>query len=117
MLQEGITAVILFTLLILIGNPFHLWMPTMAYMIMFAALFAAFAVYASFILREKACDERDTIHRSFSGRAAFLAGSGVLVLGIIAQGIRGETDIWLVATLAAMIFTKLATLMYLDRRM
>lgn len=116
-LKESVMAGILATLLILIVNPLHLWMPGVAHMIIFAVLFGVFGAYASFVLRENAEDEREILHRMKAGRAAFLTGSGILVLGITLQGIRHATDPWLPAALAGMIFAKLAARAWSDRRM
>ena len=117
MLKENITACILVALVIGLANPFHLWMPSMAHFVMLAGAFAAFAAYAVFILREKALDERDDAHRMIAGRSAFLAGAGVLLLGIFVQSGHHEIDLWLVYSLAAMIFAKFTARWYSDSQM
>ena len=72
--QESAIALVLIALTILLLNPFHFWMPEVIVMCMLALIFIVFALYAIFIMHEKAHDERETAHRMLSGRVAFLAG-------------------------------------------
>ena len=100
----------------LLLNPFHFWMPEMMVMAMFAVTFIVFALFAIFVLREKAQDEREVAHRMLSGRVAFLVGSALLTLGIIAQSLNHNVDAWLVVTLVAMILSKIVARIYGDSR-
>ena len=84
---------------------------------MLGALVAAFGVVVVFVLREQAVDEREQAHRALAGRLAFLAGSSILILGIVVQGIGGIVDQWLAFALAAMIVTKIGVRMYSDRNL
>jgi putative flippase GtrA len=77
-----------------------------------AGLIVAFAVFAAFVWREDARDEREELHRLIANRTAFLAGVFVLVLGVIVQAFAHASDPWLVATLAAMVLAKVAGLIY-----
>lgn len=113
--QEIGVAAILIILLVIILNPFHMWMPDMMHIVVFAALLVAFGVFASFILREKVEDERDSVHRGLAGRSAFLFGSAMLLIGILQQGLHGSVDPWLIATLVSMVVVKIITRMYSDR--
>jgi hypothetical protein len=61
-------------LTILVLNPFHFWMPSMLHMIMLALMLVALAFFAIFVLREKIQDEREVVHRTLSGRVAFVTG-------------------------------------------
>ena len=90
-------------------------MPTALTMFLLAALFVLFCLFAVFVIREKAVDEREEQHRSVAGRAAFLTGSALLVLGILIQGFQHAIDPWLVAALIGMILAKLLTRLYSDR--
>jgi hypothetical protein len=99
---------------VLLLNPFHFWMPDMMLMSMLAGLLALFSVFASFILREKIGDERDSLHRTLAGRNAFLVGAGVLILGIVVQGYGHVVDPWLVITLVCMVVVKIATRIWSD---
>lgn len=113
-IQEVAIGVALVALLVLSLNPFGLWMPDMAHIAVLAGIIACFGLFAAFILREKAADERDVAHRSFAARSAFLAGSAILIVAILIQGARGDVDGWLVATLVAMIVAKLSARAYMD---
>jgi hypothetical protein len=93
---EFLVALVLVVSAVLLVNPFELWMPDMMYMTVLAVVVAAFG------------DERDESHRSFAGRAAFLVGSGILVIGIVAQTFSHTLDPWLVAALAGMVLAKVA---------
>ncbi|KND47109.1 MAG: hypothetical protein AB199_01615 [Parcubacteria bacterium C7867-004] len=112
---EGATVLALAGLSLVLLDPFHIWMPDMAYMIVLCCLVAAFGAFAAFVLCERAGDEREDAHRMLSGRMAFLAGSGVLVAGIVLQGLTGPIDPWLIYALCAMVFAKLAARAYSDR--
>jgi hypothetical protein len=114
-LRDISVAGILCVLFVAILNPFHLWMPTMVHMTMFALGIAAFGVYATFVVREESRDERDGMHRMRSGRVAFLTGATILVAGIIYQGLTDTIDAWLVAALVCMILAKIASHWYSDR--
>jgi peptidoglycan/LPS O-acetylase OafA/YrhL len=102
---EFLVALVLVVSAVLLVNPFELWMPDMMYMTVLAVVVAAFGVIAAFMVKERAGDERDESHRSFAGRAAFLVGSGILV---IAQTFSHTLDPWLVAALAGMVLAKVA---------
>lgn len=108
--KEIIASVVLVVLSVLLMNPIHMWMPdSVAQMIALLAL-VAFALFANFVWHEHGGDERESLHRLLAARAAYLAGSGVLVLGIIAQGLRHDVDVWLAYTLAVMLAAKALTL-------
>mgnify|MGYP000452539675 CR=1 FL=1 len=112
LLQEISVSVVLIVLLILFLNPFGFWMPPVLLMIMVLGLVVVFALFASFIWRENARDEREGLHKMMAGRIAFLAGTSVLVIGIIVQSFKHELDLWLVLTLGAMILAKIIGLIY-----
>ncbi len=116
-LRETIATVALVAIAILLLNPFHFWMPDMMVMCMLATALVVFGVFASFILREKSVDERDEQHKSLAGRNAFLAGSGVLMLGIVIQGYTHTVDPWLVVALITMVMVKIATRHWSDKNL
>jgi cytochrome bd-type quinol oxidase subunit 2 len=89
----------------------------MMVMSMLAVILVLFAIFASFILREKAVDERDDQHRALAGRNAFLAGSAVLIFGIVVQGYLHAVDEWLVVALIAMVVAKIGTRIWSDRNL
>lgn len=113
-LKEIISATILVGLLIALINPFHAWMPNMIQLTLIASTVAAFGVFTIFVLREDAQDEREVVHRMNAGRAAFLSGAFVIILGIIIQGLFYTVDTWLVAALVIMTIVKIGVRLYSD---
>lgn len=81
---------------------------------MMVAVFAIviFAIFAVFVWKEKNGDERENLHRALAARFGFLAGAGVLVLGIVTQGLRHQLDYWLVWALLIMVLAKVAGIIY-----
>ena len=116
-IKETIVTVCLIAIAILLLNPFHFWMPDMMVMAMLAVALVLFGIFASFILREKPVDERDDVHRTLAGRNAFLAGSSILMIGIVVQGYSHSVDPWLVIALIVMILVKIATRMWSDKNL
>ena len=114
-MKEIIVASALVILLAAIANPFHWWMPTMLQMLILICIFAAFSIFAVFVLCERARDEREGLHRMQSGRAAFLSGSAVLTVAIIVQELRGTLDLWLVVALVVMVLAKIGTNIYSEK--
>lgn len=117
MSKEIIVSFLLVVLAILLLNPFHFWMPSIAVICMLVATLILFGIFASFILREKITDERDSFHRTLAGRNAFLAGSGIAMLGIIMQAYGHTVDPWLVVVLIAMIMVKFYTRAWSDKNL
>lgn len=116
-IKETIITISLIALAILLLNPFHFFMPSMMVMSMLAVTLVVFGVFASFILREQTVDERDDAHKALAGRNAFLAGSSVLMLGIVIQGYTHSVDPWLVIALIIMILIKITTRMWSDKNL
>ncbi len=116
-IKETIITVCLIAIAILLLNPFHFWMPDMMVMVMLVMALVFFGIFASFILREKTVDERDDVHKTLAGRNAFLAGSAVLMMGIVVQGYSHTVEPWLVITLIVMIMVKIATRLWSDKNL
>ncbi|MFZ2149841.1 MAG: hypothetical protein WAV15_01645 [Minisyncoccia bacterium] len=116
-ITEIIVTIFLIVIAILLLNPFHFWMPDMIVMIMLAFALVLFGIFANFILREKIFDERDSLHRSLAGRNAFLAGSTILMLGIVTQGYSHSVDPWLVIALIVIIIVKITTRIWSDKNL
>lgn len=110
--SEIIAALVLVLLMSLLLNPFSWFMPSPMVMLLILAAVVAFGLFASFVWKEKARDERELLHRTMAGRVAFLSGAAVLVLGIIIEGLNHSVDVWLVLTLAVMIGAKIITAIY-----
>jgi uncharacterized membrane protein AbrB (regulator of aidB expression) len=115
-LQETTAALALVVLLALILNPYEIWMPSMAHMMIVTALLVVFGFFTSVVLREQANDERESAHRMYAGRAAFLTGSLLLIAAISYQSLsHQQLDTWLPVILVAMVLAKIGTRLYSDR--
>ena len=111
-----LVAVVLVVLLVLLTDPFMLWMPPMAAMTVLAAVAVLLCVWAGFIMREGAADEREALHRVRAGRAAYLTAVGVLTTGLIWQGFAlHHIDPWIALALGSIVLVKLASSLYLHR--
>lgn len=109
------SAAVFVVLALLLANPMELWMPSMAYMAALAGAIVALATFLVFVVHEQEGDERDNEHRSFAGRVAFLAGAGVLLLGVALQTLSHRLDLWLVTALVAMVVAKVLARLYSER--
>lgn len=98
-------------------NPLNFWMPGSIAMVALIGLILAFGFYATFVVREKADDERELMVRAFSGRIAFLSGSAIVLVGILSQSLDHNMDPWLVVALTAMISSKILANLYIDRNL
>ena len=116
-IQQIVIALILIILLVVILNPFNMWMPDMMHVMVLIALLLVFGLFAIFILREKAVDERDEAHRALAGRVGFLVGATLLTIAIAIEGFKGEVDNWLIITLVGMVLSKIGTRLYSDRNL
>ena len=111
---ERIVALVLIILLVLIGNPFMFWMPSMMLISVLVVIAVLVFVWAGFILQETAHDEREEWHRTHAGRAAYLSAAVVLTIALLYQGITHTIDFWIPLTLAVMIIAKLGARFYAD---
>lgn len=75
-----------------------------------------YVVALSLVGEGKTEDEREAAHRYFSNRAALIAGSAILSLGILYQLFTHQLDYWLLAGLIAVNLTKIISLIYLNYR-
>lgn len=104
-------------LVLLLGSlidPFDISMGGMIYMSLVGVITGIYFIIVFFIWGEKPHDEREYEHRYASSRAAYLAGSAVLILGIVLQSFTQGINPWLPSTLAAMFVAKLVTRIYLE---
>ncbi len=115
-MKEIITGIVLIVLVFFVLNPFHSYMPDPVAMMALFLSVVVFGFFASFVLRENPRDERENLHRMFAGRTAFLAGSFVLMLGILLQALHHAIDAWLVYAFAAMIAGKIIGLLWSSAR-
>src|SRR5579864_6689249 len=101
-LAQLFSAIVFVALSVFLIDPMGLWMPTMAQMTMLALVVIAFGVFVIFLVHESGGDERDESNRAFAGRVAFLAGSVVLLVGIVVESLAHALDTLLVVALVAM---------------
>lgn len=107
--QEIIVACALVVLVLAFLDPFMLWMPSKLSMVLFLLAVVVFMIFAVFVWREQAQDEREVYNRLQASRIAWLTGAGILLVGLIVQGFAYAVDPWLVAALAGMIIAKSIT--------
>ncbi len=99
-------------LLALFLNPFGLWMPSQVVYMMLAGLVIVFAMFVSFLWKERVQDEREELHIHMAGRIGYIAGISVLVLAITVESITSHPDPWLIIVLGAMVLGKIVGLLY-----
>lgn len=107
MIIETISAIAILGIAFLFLNPGHLTMPDSLVSMLIVAFIVSFLTFAAYLFREKASDERETVHVLTAGRISYLVGVGTLILGIILQALKHNIDPWLVIALCAMVFSKL----------
>lgn len=109
-----ITALVLVVLLVLLTDPFMLWMPPMAAMVALLLVAVLMCVWAGFVMHERVTDEREAVHRMHAGRVAYLSGIAVLTVALIVQGFAHVLDSWIAGALAVMVVAKLGARLYAD---
>lgn len=115
-ITETLVSIVLVVTLLIIVNPSNIFMPSMVQITVACIALFVFGLFASLVLREKAEDEREVLHRGLAGRNAFLVGSAVILLGILFGEVNHEVDPWLVTALVSMILTKVISRIYSDRK-
>ncbi len=112
--SEIILAAAMITLLVVLAHPFDkaMTMSMSTLTTVNIVLVLVFSVFASFIWKEKARDERESLHRLIAGRIGFLVGAATLLLGIVIQSFHGNLDNWLIIALLGMIIGKIAGSVY-----
>ena len=109
---EFIFSLLLIILLLFFIEPFGLFMTPPVVMMILTVLIVIFGIFATLVWREKARDEREHLHKMIAGRFGYLAGAGVLMIGIVTQTLNHTLDSWLVIALIAMILGKIVGLLY-----
>lgn len=110
--SEIFISIVFILLLVFFLNPFNVLMPDPLVTMMITLLLLLFGIFASFIFHEKARDERENLHKLIAARYAYLAGAGVLVVGIIYQTLQHALDTFLVVTLIVMILARIFGFIY-----
>ena len=111
-----VTALLLVVLLVLLTDPFMLWMPALGAMALLLCATILVCVWAGFVMYEKAGDERETMHRMHAGRVAYLAGIAVLTLALVVQGLSHHIDPWIAGALGMMVLAKLIARIFFEER-
>lgn len=109
------TAVVLVGLLTLLSDPFMLWMPDLAQMMVLLGAAILACVWAGFVMYEHTVDERDALHRMNAGRMAYLSGIAVLTVALVVQGFAHDIDPWVSIALGVMVLVKLGSRFYSDK--
>lgn len=105
-------AVALVVFLVLLTDPFMLWMPMGAQMVALLCAATLGAVWAGFVMYEDAPDEREVVHRMNAGRMAYLSGIVILTVALAVQGLAHDIDPWISLALGTMVVVKLASRFY-----
>ncbi len=116
LIKEIIVSVVLVILAVLFLNPFDFLMPDAVTMILIAIFLVVFAGFAAFVWHERVADEREAAHAAFAGRMGYLAGTGVLILGIVVQALEHQMSYWIVGGLVAMILVKIVARAWSEAR-
>jgi drug/metabolite transporter (DMT)-like permease len=111
-----VTAVVFLGLLLLLTDPFMIFMPPMAAMLVLLCVVVLMCMWSGFILYEQFVDERELMHRMYAGRVAYLTALGSLTLALLYQALTAHhIDPWIALTLALMVISKLGARLYYDR--
>lgn len=111
-----VSAIITITLLVLLVDPVMYVMPEGSAMVLLVILVVASMVFFGYVLTERAQDERESLHRLHAGRFAYLAGSFVLLVGVVWQSLTHSLDDWLALALLVMVIARLCALLYYRTR-
>jgi hypothetical protein len=113
MVQTALAALIAFFLLV-IADLVPFWMPMMGELVVLVCVTVLLLVWTSFVLTERAADEREVVLKTQSGKIAYVAGVAVLLLALIVQALSHAVDPWVPAALATMVIAKQLTRLYLE---
>ena len=111
---ESVLLALVCILLVLLLNPLHIVMKLMLSAGLLLLLVVVYLVKVIVIWAETPQDERDLHHRFYASWMAYVAASLILFAGIVAEALQGTIDVWLIAALAGLLFTKLVVRTYLE---
>lgn len=114
--SETVVTVALLIVLMWFINPFDFLMTDAFHMTLLGLAVAFFAIFAMFLWKENAEDERERLHRFIGARFAYVVAGSLLLIGTVVQALSHDVDLWLPATLAAMVFAKIAGRWYARRQ-
>lgn len=111
-LLVGILTVVLLVLLL---DPFMVWMPTVTQMFVLILLTASLCVWSALIISERARDERELGNALYASRVGYVSGIAVLTIALVVQGLAHSIDMWITLALGVMVVSKLVARWYGDR--
>lgn len=115
-ITESVISFVLVVLLVFLVNPMGFFMPSMMQMLAVALAGLLFLLFAGFVWKEQARDEREELHRFLAARFAYLVGTGLLMLAVLVQSFAHTLDPWVAAALIGMIIAKIAGRLYAGSR-
>lgn len=96
---------------------FYASIAPMAYLACYLIIVAMFLVFIFSIVKQKDIDERDKQHRIMAADSGFVAAGLVILVAIAYQTWMSHVvDVWLFATLIAMLATRLIVRVYLEKK-
>jgi uncharacterized membrane protein len=116
LISERVVAAAIVIALLLLINPFHMFMPSALVLLLVMLLAAMVIAFALFVWREQPRDERDEVHALRASRVSYVLGAGVLLTAIVAESLMHHLDPWLPAALGAMVLGKLGLRWWLRDR-
>lgn len=106
--KEIVLSVILVVLVVVLCNPFSLFMPNMFQMVALGLLVVCVGLFTGLVVHESVSDEREQLHRDRAGRVGYTAGLLVVLTGIVVQSVQHvPVDGWLLLTLIVMVLFKI----------
>lgn len=114
---HAVLALLLIALFVLLSDPFMVWMPPVAVVCALIGVAGIMSVWAGFVMKERAHDERELLHRMNAGRVGYLSGIAVLTAAFVIQGLQGTIDSWIAFALIVMVVSKLIARIYFDEYM
>ena len=75
-------------------------------MLLLAGVTIFFMFFAGLVWYEKAEDEREMVLRDKAGRAGYIGGLSILMVGFVIQSFYHQSDPWLTVALLVMILSK-----------
>lgn len=117
MFIQTVSSILIVIITVIFLNPTHLTMPESVQSMLTLSLILAFLTFSALVLKEHTTDERESLHRLVSGRISYLAGVGILVVGIIFEATMHAIDKWLVIALCIMVLSKMLSRMYAQYKM
>ena len=106
-------AIVIFAFLTL--NPLGILMSSLFQMTAYGLLLVAVAVFAGLVIKEKTLDEREEKNRAVAGRAGYLMGLIILIVGVSVQTLsHTPLDPWIIGALVVMVLGKVFTRAYYE---